>query len=406
MKKKEKSKLENAHVYNKEAKLHQYNKEWDKAIACFLKAMEFADDDDDFKIFYDSLLDVCRDKQIAQPFEERMAPYVKMMELIKDETAKPIGECLNFQYISDYTEFATVLAVYEEYDLLKRLINEAANSKLQIPESFLKTIFSKRSKPGFPQKKLTGPTLHVYSLLNTHLNPQFAHWGPTPLYLITSKNAVKRIKDIKKLLKFLVDNGADLNINARDRSNILLNQTARDCENIELLQIILELGADPDNSGLFIDDETDLTPLIHSLRPGYIEDENENEEDDDEDSGYITPFSEIAVKKAVLLLEHGADPNLLSSTILDDLSPLTMAIKYGFITQDGPVKGESPEGILELIKLLIKKGANVNFTDSNNNTPLSIAVNNNLSDVVNILKKKRAKMPVEKKKKEDTPEDL
>ena len=143
--------------------------------------------------------------------------------------------------------------------------------------------------------------------------------------------------------------------------------------------MLLKFGADPNKKSLFNNSETEWTPLIHCMIPIYIENENTDEESNDN-----MPFNNLAVKQAKLLLEYGADPNLTSRDFTE-LPPLIMAIRCGFITENGPNKGESPCGIIELIELLIKKGANVNFTDSDGNTPLSLAQINNLTEVVKLL---------------------
>ena len=62
-------------------------------------------------------------------------------------------------------------------------------------------------------------------------------------------------------------------------------------------------------------------------------------------------------------------------------------------------------GILKLIELLIKKGADINFLDSFSNTPLSIAQRDNLSEVEEILLEHGALLPDELEEQDDGKHD-
>ena len=344
---------DNPWFYYKTAHLHYHNEEWDNAIEGFQKAIDLAADEDDRRNFNYLLISVCQDKQNAQSFEERISPYEQMIDKLKGVKTDSFADFFGFKRAGDYIDFAAALALFEEYDLLKRLIAEAVKSPL-----------------------LT----HDFPFLNNYVSPQFSHWGPTPLYSITTKNSWKKMKDPGKMLKFLIDNGADVNAAAADKSTPLLNQTCNAFEPTEVLKALLELGADPDKSGLFGDIE--FTPLIQSLSPVYDEDEN---------ASY--PLNETSIEQASLLLEHGADPNLACPSF-PDYPPLSMALIYGFKTENAP-EGKAAPGILEFIELLIKKGANVNFLDSDNDTPLSIAKEENLPLAEEILLKYGALMPDE-----------
>jgi len=357
---------DNAWVYYKRANLHYYNKDLDNAIMDFQKAMTLADDYDDYNKFYYRLAEICCEKQSAQTFETRMAPYAQMIEKIKKEASKSLCDIFKFKTREEYAELAAVLALYEKYELLKRLLDETANS--QFPALTSRFIISGVQT----------------SILNTPVRPQFAFWGPTPFYFITAKTAREKIKDPKKILKYLIDKGADINCKAADGSAALINQTCSDCESTEMLQTLLEFGADPNQSCLFYDNE--WTPLTHCLSPCSEEEKDMN----GENISVIIPFNDFAVKQAKLLLDHGADPNLTSPN-MPNYPPLIIAIRYGFITKGGSTKGKPAESILELIELLIQKGADVNFMDSENNTPLSIATDNNLQSVIELLKKYKAK---------------
>ena len=337
---------DNAWIYNKRGHLHYHNKDYDRAIADFQKAVELADDEDDRQNFNCILVNICMEKQNAQTPEERLTPYAQMAEKLKTGKLEKIGSFLGFNKLSDYVDFAAALAFFEEYNLLGQLLSECDKSKV----------------------------------LNTPVSPVFCFWGPTPFYNVTTKNAWIKMKDTKKMLKFLIENGADINAAAADGSTPLLNWTYTDSL-LENLQTLLELGANPNKT--VIEDDVELALLARVLVPEYLEEEKS-----------FYPFKEHAINQAKLLLEYGADPNFASPGYMD-FPPLVSAIRYGFVTENGPNKGSNPCGILDLLKLLIKKGADVNFLDSDGNTPLSIAKDNNLSEVEKILLENGALMPDE-----------
>jgi len=339
-------KSKNAGNYFARGMIFYNQKKLDAAAADFQTAVKLTKDADEKVKCVQALADVYGDIQRGQTLEERMAPYAQMIEKMKNETKKPILKTIKLKTKEEVTELTAALALFEEYDLLKRLLKESSGS-----------------------------------LLNNHVRQQFAFWGPSPLYFITTKKVWAKMKDPKKMLKFLIDIGADVNAAAANGSTPLLNQTFTGVESVEIMETLLELGADPNKSSFINYSEDEFTPLVYCLWPIYIEEESE-----EEDSGYYIPFNDLAVKQAKLLLEYGADPNLTTYNTAD-FPPLIMAIRYGFITEDGPSKGESPSDILELIELLIKKGSDVNFTDSTGNTPLSLAQKNNLSAAEEILKK-------------------
>ena len=340
------SKSENAENYFERGRIFYKHDNLDAAIADFQRAVDFSEDSNEREHFRSWIVKACSEKQRTQTLDEIMAPFVLMIEKIKNSPPKSIGAALDFKTDYDYTDFCAALALFEEYELLKRLIDEAAGSPL------------------FTQNR---------TLLNAHVRPQIVSWGPTPLYFITTKMPLKKMKDPKKMLRFLTENGADINALAADSSTALINQTCGDCESTEILKTLLDLGADPDLTSLFGDNV--WTPLVHCLCPKYVED----------DDAYH-PFDDFAINQAKVILEHNADPNLINPDIPDN-PPLTLAIKFGFITKGGPTMGKPASGIMEFIEFLIKKGADINFVDPGNNTPMSIAKENNLTAVEELLAK-------------------
>jgi len=313
------------------------NKNWDLAIADFKTAISRTELEDYKKEFTESLREACSEKQSEQNFEERFASHFNLVNDLKNLNEELIPEPVMNMPKEVLAEFVCVLALYEEYEILDNLIKQAMDK----------------------------------SFINANVRIEFAFWEPTALYFITTHRAWNKMKDPKKMLKFLINNGADINAAAGDGSTPLGNQTYHD-SSLEILQMLLEMGADPDKTCLF--DEKEWTPLTSCLSTETIEDDVEH------------PFDDTAIKRAELLLNHGANPNL-SRPNFEDYPPLVRAIKFGFITEGGPNKGESASRIMELLKLLIEKGADVNFRDSNNQTPLSIAKKNNLTAVEELLLK-------------------
>jgi len=361
--KKKSDKSEIAGNYYERGIIYFDDNKTEDAIADFEKALELTEDDDDKERYRSRLLSIYEEKQNAQTLEERMVPYAQLTKKIKSDKSKTISEIACIKKTSDYVDLAAAFALFEEYEILKRLLDESAKSPLFCAESAQQA-----------------------SILNIPVSMQFSFWGPTPLYFITIMNTWSAMKDPKKTLKFLIDNGADIDAKAADGSTALSNQLYRN-GSLEKLKIFLELGADPNKTSL--NGEVEWTPLLQCLVADIAE-----------DGKSLCTLKEIFIKQARLLLEHGADPNLVTRDLTDN-SPLIMAIKNGYITEYGANTGESAAGIFDLIKLLIEKGADINSVDLIGDTPLSIAKNNNLTEVENLLLERGALMPDELEKSDD-----
>jgi len=300
----------------------------------------------------------------CQTLEERMAVYAQMLETLKENMRSRPGDesiCSRLKFESDeeYFDFAAALAYFEEYELLKRFLEEGLIRVIATVDPEI--------------------VINVH-LLNNKVSPEFLYWRPSPFYFITTKKARENMKDPIKMIKFLADNGADINYAAADGSTALLNQTFQDCESVEILELLLKLGADPNKTGKF--DDVEWAPLAHCLIPGFEEIEG---------SVCRVPFNDFAISQAKVLLENGADPNFTTEN-LSDYPPLIMAVRFGFITEEGPQKGASADGIYEFIEYLISKGADVNFKTSIGSSPLLIAKVNKLTKVEEILVKHGAEL--------------
>jgi len=91
------------------------------------------------------------------------------------------------------------------------------------------------------------------------------------------------------------------------------------------------------------------------------------------------------VELAKLLMSHGADPNILSK---DRETTLMAASGTGFI--NGYHRQRTPAERLELVKLLVEKGQDVNAADNYGITPLMVAANLGDLEVVKYLVSKGA----------------
>jgi len=299
-----------------------------------------------------------RQIQSEQSIEEQMVTFLEDIQELKEIVSKrdPDKDFSDFicEDIQDFAKYIAVMAFFEEYELLEVVLNTKQDA------------------------------------LNTHVHPQFVYWQPTPLYFITGKKAREKMKDPCKMVRFLAAHGADVNKAAGDGSTPLWNQTNYS-DSIEMLKTLLELGANPNQTS--IDEGIAWTPLINCLRPMKDEDDiGLNYE------GWI-PFDTLAIQKAKLLLEYGADANLASPT-QPDYPPLMMAISYGFTKKSNldVTDDVTKKLMLELLELMLKRSANPNFEDSNRTSPLSLARKGDLPEVVDLLQRYGAKLEVIRRK--------
>ncbi|MEA4918695.1 hypothetical protein [Proteiniphilum sp.] len=204
-----------------------------------------------------------------EQFDETLVPYFFLIKRIKENPDKTIKEIVG---IEEMENIPAALAAFEEYDLMERYIAE-------------------------------GNSFNVLTSVGA-----FRNWQPTPIYYVTITKVFENLRDAKKLLSFLVKYKADPNMFAGDESIPLLN-ACYDDKPIELLQWLLELGADPNKQGV------ERGMLWHPLSLCLLFSEGENEEESN-------PPSRESILKAKLLLEYGADPN----KGLNDFPPLMLAI--------------------------------------------------------------------------------
>jgi tetratricopeptide (TPR) repeat protein len=306
----------------------------------------YEEDDENYEEIKNSIRECCCKIQENQTLEERIAPYLEIIRLLK------MGTDLTFSIIEDFYEEKTseglfpTMCLLEEYELIERFFGECGRENI-----------------------------------NDTLAPEFSWFQPTVLYFITVKKASAMIKDLPKMIRFLIENGADPNIPAADGSTMLWNQT-NDCyTDTGILQLLLELGANP-NIASYDDNLGDIYPLQNCLFAVYGDDYDEEKEN-------WLPYTQANIEKAKLLLEHGADPNLASS-LMSNLPPLMLAIMFG----KGNDEKDNENKILPLIDLLLAKGANPDFVDSEGYTPLQAAADNDLPKVMQLLALEKPNLPV------------
>lgn len=180
------------------------------------------------------------------------------------------------------------------------------------------------------------------------------------------------------LAGFLIDRGADVNLPdaegftplfwAVDRRNMEWNpgfpwiQTA---DPMPLIRQLLDAGAEPDP---YIDG----TPVSRRNFGGSPR------------IRFATPLMRAAysgdIELVRLLVDYGADPLVRNS---DNETPLLAASGYGWI--DGYSQGRSDQERLETIAYLLELGADVNWACDDGITPLMMAANFGVTEIIQFL---------------------
>ena len=113
----------------------------------------------------------------------------------------------------------------------------------------------------------------------------------------------------------------------------------------EVVQLLIEHGADPNMLNVDVHHECSLTPLYIAAEKGYTE-------------------------IAILLVECGADPNRVDDIFGPGYAPLHRAAEYGY---------------KDLAVFLVERGADTNVVDRYGDTPLHKAAQKGHKEVVQLL---------------------
>ena len=165
-----------------------------------------------------------------------------------------------------------------------------------------------------------------------------------------------------ELVKYLVENGADINAKNNDGETALMKSSANH-ENIEIVKHLVENGADvndKDNNG-----ETALMIASAEFK----------------NSG-VVKYLNIVVE---YLVENGADVNaknnngetaLMRASGNNDMEMVKYLVEHGADVNAKDNNGKtalmraSEYGNIEIVKYLVKNGANINVKDNNGETAL------------------------------------
>lgn len=107
--------------------------------------------------------------------------------------------------------------------------------------------FSESAKDSEQQLKLVEILLTYNNKIDIKDN-----WGQTPLYLAVENNLIK-------IVKLLIDKGADININAKEYGLTPLHRAA-ERNHAEIIKILLDNGANID-----VKDKNGITPLYYAV---------------------------------------------------------------------------------------------------------------------------------------------
>ncbi|XP_076288512.1 transient receptor potential cation channel subfamily A member 1-like [Lasioglossum baleicum] len=232
-------------------------------------------------------------------------------------------------------------------------------------------------------------------LINYGANVNFKNnLGDTPIvYAIENSDT--------EMAKLLLTNGADI----KDNPNLLC--TAAGNGSLQMVEDLLKHGADVNmlNSSIC---GKDLTPLHSAVKKYQVEvaqllidyGANVNFKDDHGDTPIVCAIENGDTEMTKLLLTNGADikdnPNLLCTAAGNgSLKIVEDQLKYGadvnilnssrfgrdLTPLHSAVKGKQ----MEMAKLLIKYGANVNVKDGKGRTPIVYAIENRDTEMTKLL---------------------
>lgn len=201
-----------------------------------------------------------------------------------------------------------------------------------------------------------------------------------------------------KLIKYLLDKGADVNAVTRNDKDSVLHHAARR-GNIEAIKLLLEYGANVSVVNRNGEKPYDVSssPAVIKLLKGAESQVNQKEIREAErffglaDSGNLTALKRQLEEKDINST-NGVGESLLHRAIVKKRKEVVeFLIKEGIDIDLQQDKGESPlhyaikEKNSEMVELLILNGANLNLTDDEGRSPLVYAIMANQKQIMEKL---------------------
>lgn len=184
--------------------------------------------------------------------------------------------------------------------------------------------------------------------------------GRSALLIAITKKLYVQKKNYTDIIKLLIKSGADVNEIDRHKVSLLMKAIENDNDK-DIIDILIKAGADVNKL-----DKYDNTALMISSRRNNID---------------ITK----------MLIEAGADVNKVNK---NDATALTFArtsgivdilIKAGALVDKKSLVTAVKNGYSEIVKLMIKAGADVNIIYDFNKTLLMTAIEREHNDIIDIL---------------------
>jgi len=213
------------------------------------------------------------------------------------------------------------------------------------------------------------------------------------------------LTDHSDVVRLLIAHGADLNMGEKGYGDTALH-TAAHLNNVEIVKILLESGADPNPYSKHKDWET---PLHYAAEAGAVEAiqalvDSGIDVDTRKDQGLSallntlkTGRPDFTTKVVTVLLDNGADPNLTdergnsalhfaAAKGMTEVIPNLIENKANIDLQNGigdtPLHRAAKSNKVEAVSLLIQYGADLNKENNKGETALDVATRDDIVDIL------------------------